>query len=792
MEKKARSYKEIIKDCLENRDNKALFNKFLVELLKNNDVKEKILTIKDNEQPIESVLHDKLKAIKKEHFHALRNIDYLKTCLIKEKNGVIYSSKSKIEQKRIKVNSKINKYRKEHFETSKDLTDSDILEILGVPPVQEMVSLDEQFYDDSNQTLYDKIADKNDYAPEERVEHEEKNNYTKFYFDESQKIKKELFKVFDVIEKITNKSLNRDFAMFIMLCTCLIKPGYKFKNLNDIMNELCTYSSDEEFSDLISKLCSCDSLEELSDEKKEIKRIKIKPGHRKYVDNIVKYCKKHNEVLRDIIKKRILTSTYTAIIEYLITENNAKNKGESNDKKSKRNNVIKKLSMSELITDFNKIRNYLSILLLKDDIKDKSAIVRESALSESSYEKDIPKILHLFHKKDIFKFKDELKKYKPNEFSKIYETHTVPHLVSNLLILDVLNKFKLKEKNDVKLADITETIFQNSDYNEDDINNFRKYNLLSRLKELEEYGFIKIGGKNSDSKDTYSLTAKTLDEKQKKSLEFVVPFFCGLYPFSSIGHFLANRLDSKDIFEFESFNIANILEDCITYDVLDAINNKQSIKIYFKRKNKNNRQKEEKILPEEILIDKKDLLLKVVDNKKQEYYLNKIDKINDKKPNNLIFSEIYSFYYKIFEVILKNPNSNICEVLRKYGSVDSIFNENVVKELQPTLSNLENIEIPLTNLELRWLKTIMQDVRFDLFVSEDDKHSLGNLVEDVIPFDLSAFKIYDDKTKTYKSITTVEIPNGEDRDSLKKKLKEFNSVLYSIQNNTFIFNCKKA
>ena len=73
-----------------------------------------------------------------------------------------------------------------------------------------------------------------------------------------------------------------------------------------------------------------------------------------------------------------------------------------------------------------------------------------------------------------------------------------------------------------------------------------------------------------------------------------------------------------------------------------------------------------------------------------------------------------------------------------------------------------------------------------------EKHSLENLVEDVTPFDLSAFKIYDNKTKTYKSINTFEIPNGVDRNSLKKKLKEFNSVLYSIQNNTFNFNCKKA
>ena len=86
----------------------------------------------------------------------------------------------------------------------------------------------------------------------------------------------------------------------------------------------------------------------------------------------------------------------------------------------------------------------------------------------------------------------------------------------------------------------------------------------------------------------------------------------------------------------------------------------------------------------------------------------------------------------------------------------------------------------------------MQDARFDLFVSEDEKHSLENLVEDVTPFDLSAFKIYDNKTKTYKSITAFGLPKGEDRDQLKKKLKEFNSVLYSIQNNSFDFNCKKA
>ena len=132
------------------------------------------------------------------------------------------------------------------------------------------------------------------------------------------------------------------------------------------------------------------------------------------------------------------------------------------------------------------------------------------------------------------------------------------------------------------------------------------------------------------------------------------------------------------------------------------------------------------------------------------------------------------------------------ETIDKYGSDDTSCNIKQIKEILPRLARLEHTTIPLTNLELQWLKTIMQDVRFDLFVSEDDKHSLENLVEDVTPFDLSAFKVYDNKAKTYKSINTFEIPNGEDRNSLKKKLKEFNSVLYSIQNNSFDFNCKKA
>ena len=570
----------------------------------------------------------------------------------------------------------------------------------------------------------------------------------------------------------------------------MIQPDYIYNDIHDFMNKLCAWSDNKEATKILYYLCKNDNLVNCGEN--ETKGIKIKPKHRKSIDKLLHYCKKHSIELKRIIRKRFSTSLYAVIIEYLIIENSEENK------KQKRINTINKLSIPELITDFNKIRNYLSILFMQDDIKNKSDFVEKSGLSKSSYEKDIHRILSLFHKKNetIFDIKNELKGYKPNELLKIYETHTVLNLVSNLLILDVLSQFKSKQAEQyekVKLSTIIDELFKNSDYDENDIYNFRKYNLLPRLKELEEYGFV------SRNNDKYCLKAKFLTDTQKKSLNFVVPFFCGLYPFSSIGHALANRLNIEDKFEIKPYDISNILEDCIMFDLLNALNKKEKVKLVFKGKE----DIFEEILPKELFIEKESNLLKFKDNKK-EYYLHEIQGFPDEESQNSskrkkstkiklkkspIFSEIYSFYYKIFEEVInkykENPNYDISSTINNYGTNNTKIYANVIEELKPKLAKLKNVSIPLTNLELRWLKTIMQDIKFDLFVTDNEKESLAELVKDVEPFDLTSFKVYSAREKKYKSITDFGMPEGIDKDTFRKQIKELNSILFNIEKNSF-------
>jgi len=499
------------------------------------------------------------------------------------------------------------------------------------------------------------------------------------------------------------------------------------------------------------------------------------------VKELLMYCGKKSKKIRKMFSSFFSFSTYEKFVEYMLKPNN------------------KKLKISELIMDFNKIRNYLSVLFLDDNINDKTTFIEKCNWKKvSSYEKEIHRILSLFNSdKNIFELKNELKNYSPNKLSKIYEIHTVPNLVANFLILDVLQQYA-GSGNEIKLAKIVEILFPDNyqDANENAKNNFRKYTLLPRLKEMEEYGFIKINN------DKYLLNAKFLDNNQKLVLKKVVPFFCGLYPFSSIGHFLANRLDIDDKFLIEPYNISNILDDCITYNLLKAINNKETIHLVFKGENTIH-----EIQPKELFIENnKSGLLKFKDNT-QEYYLNKIEGFVNKtnksaKTCNIdspIFSEIYSFYYKIFEDSIKEYNKNkmirsqealikkdfTMFIPKKYNLYDYILNKRIFNELFPILAQLKNISIPLTILEQRWLKTIMQDERFDLFVSNEEKQLLENLIKDIEPFDLSCFKIYDNKDKKYKSVIHNSIPNGLNKDLFRQQLKYLDSASFSIQENSF-------
>ena len=491
------------------------------------------------------------------------------------------------------------------------------------------------------------------------------------------------------LKSIGLKENTREFQ--IMLHIYNFAEGYDYENLHDFV---CKLGVSSQYQDMVGKL--------------------------------LMYCANRLESVRQMIALFFNTSCYTKFIEYLMQPEN------------------KKFKIPELITDFNKIRKYLQVLFHNDDINNKSDFVKKCDFASlSSYEKDIHRILSLFQTdKNIFEYKKELKEKTPVEFAKIYDTHNAPSLVYNLLILDLLKQCQL---NEVKIGNIVNVLLSDKTLRNkmtpNDIKNFRKYTIRPRLKELEQYGFITI--KNNK----YILKTKFLNNRQKDILKKVVPVFCCIYPLASIGHFLANRLDINNFPKTSEFNVSNVLDDCITYDLLNTINNNASITLKLRNG------KLETLKPIEIYIDKSDSLLKVKSANEQIFYLNEIDSVkNHKKVRNPVFSEIYSYYYKIYEEAAneykKSKAVDKNNIIKKYGSKDTWIDESIMK----MLSMLPNIAIPITTLELRWLKTIMQDRRFDGFVSAEEKQCLSGLINDVDAFDLSSFRIFNYKENAYKSL----------------------------------------
>ena len=412
------------------------------------------------------------------------------------------------------------------------------------------------------------------------------------------------------------------------------------------------------------------------------------------IKSLLMFCGKKSVKVRKLISSFFSFSVYEKFVGYLLEANN------------------NKLKIPELIIDFNKIRSYLSVLVYNDDIKNKTSFINKCDFgSVRSYEKEIHRILSLFQTdKNIFDLKNELKEKTPNEFSKIYDIHTVPNLVANFLILDVMQQYP---ESEIKLAKIVEILCpSNISYNnEKKMNNFRKYTLLPRLKEMAEYGFLTINN------DKYILNVKFLNNEQKTALKYVVPFFCGIYPFSSIGHFIANRLEIRDIFKFEGYSIKNVLDDCLTFDLLNAINNEDTVRISIKNKEKS------EIKPTELILDKESQLLKVIDYNKNEYFLHEIEEIeNNKKVKNPIFSEIYSFYYKIFEELAneykKDKNCDKNTVLYYYGSKVHYVTIDLKKDAIPEEAEILPPRIYQALLLLAGLLTLLYQFRVSPIASE--------------------------------------------------------------------------
>lgn len=514
-------------------------------------------------------------------------------------------------------------------------------------------------------------------------------------------------------------------------------------------------------------------------------------------------------IIRKSLNQMLHFSVYAKLVEYIMENPQVK--------------------IPQLITDFNKVRNYLSAVILskdKQDLKQKCTKIG----SLSSYDKESRRLLDLFSpKKEFYDLKQSLKEKKLQELFKMYDIHNVPNIVVNFMLLDVLQKhgengIKMGVLQDELLKNVEiEKLYKNKEIDTNTEQNankvpenkknknkhlFEKRVLLPQLKELEEYGLINIE-KDKINNAIYSINAKFLTEEQKNALQYVVPFFCGYYPFSSIGHFIANKLKLKDKFSFEQFNILNTFDDCLLYYLLNAINSKEKINVFYKEKednifstnNKKGRvaQKDKENLeftPTEIFVEKDTVLLKVKTSNGKEYYLNSMEKSMNKNENP-VFNEIFGFYYNIIQDVINYKKKRLQQDKKdKLSETDiknhinknfqdcynSILDVSVITPIASKLSRLKNVEIPLTNIERRWLRTIMNDKKFDLFV--DDKESLfSDLVKDVEPFDLLHFKIFNYEKNCY--INFDQIDNITDKNQFRKKLKELDFMIFSLKENDF-------
>lgn len=119
---------------------------------------------------------------------------------------------------------------------------------------------------------------------------------------------------------------------------------------------------------------------------------------------------------------------------------------------------------------------------------------------------------------------------------------------------------------------------------------------------------------------------------------------------------------------------------------------------------------------------------------------------------NNLFSEIFGCYYKIItDIINYSPltEEEVNKIIRQHGFEESFFHflpnlkdiPFLKKKEGKYYSLLENkINLPLTNLEKSWLKTISEDKKFKLF----DSNFNYSLLEEVLPlYNSDIFKYFD-------------------------------------------------
>ncbi len=119
---------------------------------------------------------------------------------------------------------------------------------------------------------------------------------------------------------------------------------------------------------------------------------------------------------------------------------------------------------------------------------------------------------------------------------------------------------------------------------------------------------------------------------------------------------------------------------------------------------------------------------------------------------NNLFSEIFGCYYKVITEIVNNApltQAEIMEIINKNGFEESAFHLLPMIEKLPFIeikngkyySLLKNkINMPVTNIEKAWLKSISQDERFNLLCENFDK----SILDDTEPlYNNEMFKYYD-------------------------------------------------
>lgn len=536
------------------------------------------------------------------------------------------------------------------------------------------------------------------------------------------------------------------------------------KKFTHIIFHICyfdeAYKSLNNYSHLMEILKTDYKLENFLEDRKGIKEKKVTYEDFQKIRIVMNYCEK-NKILTGYLPHFDLTfSIYSQVLQYCINLQQKKN---------------------NLIDDFVVIRAYLSSLFNDRQTDQKQRTEQEQRKRIND--------LYKLGKTKADKLKEYLLDKTANDFSKIYDIHKVPNLVFYFMLLDILEKYP-----SAKLSELNKDLWKYKEHNDNEEKAFLE-KLKSKMQDLADFGFVTI-----KSHDRYSLNAKYLTDKQKEALTYVIPFFCGFYPFSGIGHFIANRIKISDIFKFDAFNIQNIIDDCETYDLLEAVNNQKEVTLKLYENDK-----EITFKPAKLYIDKNDYLIKTQDADNNRYSLNEIEEIKwTEKQNNPVFSEIYSFYYKIFEEIVQQYKKNqeeqkenysdedikqdIDKILDKYPFYKDVMKKETITEiLKSSFSQFDKIELPITMLERRYLKTIMQDERFDLFVPDKDTLFV-DLVKDVEPFDLSKFMIWNGEE--YQTINSFKVKDKKSfQQSFEQKLKNLNEelefLIYSKKSDNF-------